>query len=753
MRTRYFIMLCVLGFILSSVSAAGKGKYLLPYKKGTQWGICDENGTMVLPAKYDRVEYAYPYILTIEPGAKHTINIFDVTARLIDTCYYLARLSGDKLFILQRKHGALQSGGFRGNDARSQNPYRSAVLWRKLETPCSAYIISPDKKQKAIDGTILAIGNNGALAITEKQGRLGIYKIDADSVLQPCVFDSIISIKPDLLLCMKGKEPGKLFDCNGKAYPYHPSPNALYIHKATGNYVLQRSVTPTFRWDTISVTTNKVTGKPSVDVRNVQTGYAGTKSMGDDLISDAGKVLISAERTWEYRPDALSPRYIKTRKSHDSMKEHQSVFQVADLNGNIKIWSAQEIDAVDSNLYHILDIGPEKRDFYYNMATEQILDRPKIVVSQGDEKGIYQERKDGNHIIYNNKGVVIAIIADSNLNYRKWNFLRRIYLKYNDTTARRTKIFGNTYYAFRNSLKEPFIIYDEHYNMISSEYEDLTPSVSSEWISFKKNGKWGLVDNMFREIVPPLYDKMLTIGNGTAIGEASGKKYQIDLHTLRRLKMTGLDAIAEGTFGGHMLGLKYLPDNSGYQNSRNPKVAVLYRCDTFGSRLDSIEVNDDQPYEYCFTGNGNILKYLPRQARAEGYPAAFAYLFKDLHGSSQKTPYHCNSVEKCGGLALLLQCMSEDRKLTLLSANDLSTAVPMGKYSFMFTYPASFLPIDGSGAKLNMLLIKGGTEAMHNAMIDDDDNLMKNMRGKAVPTTDREEVGYFAADGKKYWSE
>jgi WG containing repeat len=752
MRFSVLFMLFLLASVLSTDTAEAKGRYLIPFRKGTHWGMSDEHGTMVLPAKFDLAEYVPPYLFGINNSGARSINIFDASARLIDSCYFCHFLSDTTLLVLKFDKAYTQPKRFHGFGTNAPYPYNSTVTWWEPEFPCTGYILHPHNKREPLPGHIAAMGNGTPLCIMENDGKLGVMNIYDDTTVLPCVCDSITTIKPDWLLCFKGSGPPKLIDGWGAQYPYHPPSSALYVAHGSGNYVLRRKLTPSFRWDTVAVTTDRTTGKPNYNIRDVPKGYIGLKNSGDDLYSPDGRLLIAGERTWEYMPSAGSPRYIRMRKSYDSVKERESVFQMADLDGNILLRSAQVIDQIDSVSYHVQDVGPEKRDICFNIRTKAITDYAPLKNVPHDGKGFNQIDTGGKRTLFNNNGEVIAVVADTTILYHKeWNFIKKIVLKYDDTTIRRTRVYGNTYFAFRSSLREHFTLYDEQYNKINSDYEDLTPFVSSsKWISFKKNGKWGVADNTFKEVVPAIYDKMLTINyNNTAIGEVSGTRYYIDLQTLRRIDMTGLDAIADGSYADHLLGLKYATNYRGAYTDYARRVAMLCLLDTAGHRLDSAAQNDDLPYSYCFTTKGNIIKTLSQDAI--GYEKTYAYLLTGLHGQPRRTALPVFSVEKCGGNVLMLQCLDDDQQLTMISANDLSTVVPLGKYSFMFTYPTTFDAIDGSGQKLEMLLIKGGTDAMHDAM-NDPANLMKSMMGQPVPASDREDIGYYSMDGKEYWS-
>jgi hypothetical protein len=68
----------------------------------------------------------------------------------------------------------------------------------------------------------------------------------------------------------------------------------------------------------------------------------------------------------------------------------------------------------------------------------------------------------------------------------------------------------------------------------------------------------------------------------------------------------------------------------------------------------------------------------------------------------------------------------------------------------MFTYPEELSFKGHEEPVIDALIIKGGTNAMHHAANSSRFDSM--LRGQAMKS-DRETVGYFTADGKKYWKE
>ncbi len=739
---------CFLIVLFSFSIVTAKGKFLIPYKKGNYWGISDEQGAMVLPAKYGSVKYDNAYVIAQDTTKQAHIIFFDLAGHPIDTCAYYIYLSADRVCMMNEvKTDAAER--FKINDATSTFPFQLKLPWSRIKPPYAAHILLPNKTKKQLPGLMVAFASNNILAAIEVHNKVGVYDLDVDSFVIHPVFDSIKLIKPGMLLGMKGGDAPMLFDYTGKIYAFHPDPNALYVDQVSGNYVLRQKLIQSVKVDTESITIDKVTGKPIVKLRTRPASNAGYRTSGYALMSNEGKTLIPADRDWEYGRTSIDPQYIRMRKTFDSIKERQSVFEIADLNGSILITSAQEINPVSGGIYHILDVGPDKRDFYYNFDLKKIVEpeNGKPVVMPNTQ-GFREVKKDGQRLFYNDKGDLLAAIADTTIYFHKeWNFLKKMSLIYDDTTARRTGKFENFFYAFRTSLNERFTIYDANYNKINADYEDLTPFVSSsKWVSFKKDGKWGLAGNTFNEVIPATYDKMMRSEAGYAIGELNGQKYWIDLHTMRRVNITGLDVFDESSFGDKHLGLKYVYQRPQPLVAPSSKVQTIYITDSVGTRMDSAVQNDIAPYKYAFTGNGNIVKYPSR----EFYDTPYAYIFKTVRDKPVKSRYYFGSAELCDGKVVLLQCRNEGGELGLLSADDFSIVVPFGKYDYFFTYPNTYAATDGSGKMIDVLLITGGTEEMHNAM-NDRDRLLKQMRGQQVPTGDREAIGYYSLTGKKYW--
>ena len=741
---------CFLIVLLSFSHTSAKGKFLIPYKKGYYWGMSDENGAMVLPAKYAKVSYDYPFIIAVDTTKKQHIIFFDLTGHPIDTCAYYIYLSKDRVCLMNDVKNAPSTELFKINDAGGQFPFQLKLPWSRIKPPYAVHILYADKKKKQLPGYMVAFASNNILAAMEVHNKVGIYDMDVDSfILQP-VFDSIRLIKPGMIMGMKGAEAPVLFDYTGKMYPFHPPADALYIDVASGNYVVKQKLVQSVKVDTESITMDRTTGKPIVTLRTRPASNAGYRNIGYALMSDDGKTLIPADRDWEYGRSSIDPQYIRMRKTFDSLKERQSVFEIADLNGSILVTSAQVIDPVSGSIYHIQDIGPDKKEFNYDVAQKHLAEATngKSVVTPNTQ-GFREVKKDGQRLFYNDKGDLLEAIADTTIYFHKeWNFLKKMSLVYDDTTARRTGKFENIFYAFRTSLNEHYTVYDANYNKINSDYEDLTPFVSSsKWVSFKKDGKWGLADNKFNEVIPATYDKMMRSEAGYAIGERNGRKYWIDLHTMRSVDMTGLDVFNESTYGDKHLALKYAYQRPQPMVTPIKNVETIYITDSVGTRLDSSVQYDREGYNYGFTGNGNIIKYPSR----EFYDTPYAYVFKNLRNKPVRSKYYCTNDELCSGKVLLLQCRNEQNELGLLSADDFSVVVPFGKYDYFFTYPASYPATDGSGKTIEVLLITGGTEAMHNAM-NDPDRMLKQMRGQQVPSGDREAIGYYSLTGKKYWS-
>ncbi len=745
---------CLTLTIFTCNGASGKGEYRIPYRSACYWGLSDEHGNIIIPCKYADLQYSYPYVFVTDTGKQGTITIFDYNGQFVDTCVYYTPI-GNRYCIFHESKSGATPGTFTYNDVKS-NMYQttlfySAISITLLRTPLLGYVLWPDNSRHQLPGTVNALVNDLNYAVVMQNGKCGIYNMKNDSFTIPATYDSITFIKPALLL---GHHNGEtiLFDLNGKQFPCHPDDNAIYIDTTTLNYVVKEKVKPTFKTDTISQTIDKITGKPVTSVRTRNTGYAGAKSNGYRLISKDGKTLIPAERDWEYGPqNAHVPVYIRLLKSYDSMKYGESSFQLADLNGQILLPSAGDITHIEGNLYRITDnSGGKRQEYIYDMVQKKtIISADQQENISPDNNGFYTTTKDRIHYYYTNKGALITTVADTISSWQKeWNLVKKIDLKLEDSVWRKTGVFTKTYYAFRSTVNEHFTVYDQHYNKINTDYEGFTPFVSSsKWISFQKNGKWGLVDYDFKEVIPPLYDNMLTTDDSCAIGIVAGVKKRINLRTFRAIDITGFDDFGFSYFGNKFLALKNMFERPGSYHFLYPRTQTIYVTNSNGKIIDSMLQNDTQLYKYEFTAKGKIIKY-PDRDRME-HEGEVSIIGKTKE-SYKNCPYKFFKAEVYYGKALLLQCVNDSDELGMISADDFSVVVPFGKYSFMFTYPSKLPSVNKDGRDLEVLLIKGGTNEMHDAA--NNSRNMNLIQGKPMQS-DRESVGYYLGNGEKLWSE
>jgi hypothetical protein len=714
-----YLLVC----LCTGLTAFGKGNYRIPFRTDKSWGVSDETGTLIIPCKYKEITCQYPYIMAAGNGKDNTVILFDYNGKLIDSCYNVIPLGGSKHCVLH-KAGHATTNPFKANDALTsmyQNQqFQAAIQWGVLPDLLTAYILDSGKRIKSIEGKICAIASTLDIALASND-QCGIYSLTNDSFIIKPIYKNITFIKPEVYLVRIG-DSTTLLDKDGKLLPFHPDENALYLHKSTGNYVMPAKVTP-------SQSNN-------------------FRAAGYTLFNDAHKELINAERDWDYGRTSLSPQYIKLRKPKDQLKYGQSVFQVADLNGNIIIPSAQEIEVSNDTLLHIVDIGPgPRREFSYNLKT--MTEIPSGDSSQRitpNTAGFREIKKDGMHYFYTPNGELITAIADTTILFRKdWNLYKKIELRLPDSVYRSTGVFQHTYWAFRNDTAKPYVVFDEHFNKIDRRFEAFTPFANGHWTSFRRHGKWGLLDNEFKEVIPPIYDNEIRdITDSTAVGIINGSKKFIFISSGRTVSIDSFDLFNISNTNNKRLAVQYLPPQPNGMRSR--MVKTVFITDNSGAVLDTLTVNDIQPFQYSFTGTGNILKSPDRDYHTDAATQTYNLATK----KPKQCPYPVFSVEKCNGRALLLQCQNDKGELGMLSADNFSIVVPFGKYDFMFTYPEELSFKGHEEPVIDALIIKGGTNAMHHAANSSRFDSM--LRGQAMKS-DRETVGYFTADGKKYWKE
>ena len=620
-------------------------------------------------------------------------------------------------FLIFNKTGS-GSNLFKYSDpvySRYQNQvFAGKVDWFEFKMPVNAFILQPDKNKKALPGTIGSLSERYGLLSVNVDGKCGLYRIMKDSFLIPAVYDSIIYIKPDMLLAIN-KDTALLYDIAGNTYPWKPDPKAIYIEKTTGNYVLRTPLTP-----------------------GAQTFT---------LMSNEGKLLLSPDRAWEYQPDNLGPKCIRLRKTKENLKYGESVFQLADLNGHIVIPNVQEITKIDEDHLKITDLGPgERKEYLYDTKLNSV--STLTTRSQGipNSIGLNVVTKDGQRLYYNMDGKLLATIDDSALNGHKEElFVRKLQITLTDSACRATGIYRRIYYAVRSHTNERFAVYDDHFKKLNELYDSFQYLDPAKQVSYKRNGKWGMLDCEFKEIAPPIFDRPLNNWQTCAIGEVNGIKKRLDLQTFRIIDMTLFDEFDLSHYGGKYLAVSYFFLRKKNYFQSNDRVITLFITDSSGKVLDSSVRNDYYSYKYAFTSNGKIIKYPDNDQSVTD-----CYLTDGIRGKEKVCPYTFGRMEMCRGVALLIECRNEKGELGIISANDFSIVVPFGKYDYLFTYPKTISSAGDDDQVMEALEIKGGTNEMHEASVNSETRMMSALTGQDVPS-DREVIGYYSLSGKKYW--
>ena len=402
MKTYIIILILVFYNALAACKPDVQGKYLIPFRQGEKWGMCDENGKMIVHCKFDGAVYKNPFVFAWDTGTPLPIKIFDKNGLVLDSCSRYISICGNRYFIMNRVTTKNSGGHFRNfkkGNSFEERAFASMFDWDTYDEPFTAYILLSDKTKKKVSGTFYATLASFGIMTTVVDGKCGVYNICTDSFIIPPVYNSISYIRPDMLLAVSDTATA-LFEIDGARYAFHVDTGAFYFDKFNENTVFKVRL-------------------PS----SAETNFPSTESYR--LVDKNGDELISPERHWEYGKKSYSPDYIELRKSRDSMKNGYSPEQMADLNGNIILYSERRADMFANHLYQVTDLNPQyKNEYIYSGTTGKILFSKtaadyQLLISHGLPAAL----KDGEHYFYNDKGEVMAHISDMAVNNQGENNL------------------------------------------------------------------------------------------------------------------------------------------------------------------------------------------------------------------------------------------------------------------------------------------------------------------------------------------
>ena len=100
MKFYQFVLLCLILLTRYAGNAFSKGKYLIPFRQGTTWGVSDEQGTLVIPCKYKDVDPLGQFIFAMDNSAKHPVKIFSNAGKLLDSCFYYLATTNNRYLVL-----------------------------------------------------------------------------------------------------------------------------------------------------------------------------------------------------------------------------------------------------------------------------------------------------------------------------------------------------------------------------------------------------------------------------------------------------------------------------------------------------------------------------------------------------------------------------------------------------------------------------------------------------------------------------
>ncbi len=722
-------LVCFVLLSILSNKAAAADKYLLPYRKGSSWGLSDEKGTIIIPCKYESVTYIYPYAFAVEKGESGTTRIFDKTGKFIDSCLTYIPLCNNRFFIVKPSRQIL-AGLFRVK-ADNQNTMEGAKMgnlvgWTKFDEPCSGYILESGNVKKATPGTFNSVAPDQFIAGVEMNGKCGLYNFSDDSFLIKPAYNSMVYISPFWVLALKDGDSTALFGCNGKKHPGHPDSTALYIDGNTGNYVLKVALTHDAKYN--------------------------FSTYGYRLISGNGQELIAADRDWQFWPTAYAPEFILLRKPKDSLKYGQSVFRMLGLDGQVIFPSVNEVVSFSDDVVRILDISPEGMgEFLYNTKLKKVLfpeNAGKVPLVKSSRIPVI--RKNKQHLYYNDKGELLAAVPDSVLNWQKEQlFMQQIELQRKRADFLATGVHQNIYFAIRADAYDHYTIYNDTFQKIGGIFDAFTEIATGSYISFRRGEKWGVIDEYFKEVVPPVYDAALTFTDHYAYGLVDGHKKRIDLQNGRTIDNAVFDDFGFSSFGAKYLAARYVQTRGsrGYYDNMN-RVATLYITDSLGKIQDSLPQNDVYSYKYVFTSNGSILKYSDGDERA-----GTMYVLEGKKGIAKTCPYPFGKPELCNGKALLIQCRNDKGEIALISANDFGFVVPFGKYQTLGTQYYPIATMYNSGPVYEALEITGQPyqKEKEEKSPYDPFQAMKAKMDNSFDNDDNETIGLYSVDGRKFW--
>lgn len=576
MSWKKYIVLLLLS--LCAVLHSNAGEALIPYRKGTKWGLCTKGRKTIIPATYKEIFFLPPYYFATDANDK--LLIFGLDGKKLGNCDDFDRVTGTDSFLVWRETDLNSEDNVSGPFHHSFNAYEKGYdLW----------LLHNDRLNKLTDGAIIASlvgsGNNAFqeaqpdIFFVVKGHKTGVYHLARNTWIIPPAYDQFIVPEGNRIIAFNGDEAIKVFDYNGKefpAYPHYKDTNICQIFE-DGNFLRVSPNSPETAFPkgkkraraffeivaaAGNILQNNLTGIEVFPKHQLILAGTTTSANIRNLYNSRGELLMEDIRS----TDRYNENVLAFTDQNDRLK--------ALYNTNTKdfIWRNTFPDAISVSLDGDAFPGIETVDSYYvlNNAGQVLMSYDRRKESDFTVKRIY-------HVEYKKPDGTIAF---------------------------------QRFLALRSSKNEKFRYYDEQYQELKS-IDSMLPAFGTSVIAYSKNGKWVVADHLLQPLTETYDSIRYTYSYKNFMLFKEGKQYIYLVQARRLLPATGYDDGVGYAHHNAFLGLKYgtvLPPNQSNEQytSANCQVDLL---DAGGNVQYSMH-NNDQAYfniDYQLTANNLIV--------------------------------------------------------------------------------------------------------------------------------------------------
>lgn len=562
---------------LCTVLHSNAGEALIPYRKGTNWGLCTKGKKIIIPATYKAITFLSPYYFATD--AQDKALIFDLNGKKIGACDDFERVTGTDSFLVWSETNLISEGNISAPFHHSFNAYEKGY---------DLFLLHKNRLSKLTEGTIVASfvgpGDNvfqetqPDFFFVVKGHKTGVYHLKRNSWIVPPQYDSFIVPEGNRIIAYNAGEAINVFDYNGQELPaniHYKDTNICQVFD-DGNFLRVSPNSPSTALPKgtrraqasfeIVAATGKILQDKLTEVQvlpKCQLILAGTMASESmfNLYNSQGKLLLADIR---------------------GTGGYKNTMALNDRNGHLKAIYSEKTkgfiwqDTFPGNVSVSLDGGAfpgiKTVDTYFVLD-----DAGKLLLS-------YDRRKEPDFMVK----------RDYNVAYEKPD---------------RTTAFKQ-FLAIRPSKNEKFRYYDEQYEELKG-IDSMLPAFGASVIAYSKNGKWVVADHLLQPLTEAFDSARYTYSYKNFMLFKEGKQYIYLVQARRLLPAAGYDDAVGYAHHHTFLGLKYgtvLPANQSNEQytSANCQIDLL----DAGGKVQYSMRNNDQAYfniDYQLTANNLIV--------------------------------------------------------------------------------------------------------------------------------------------------